>query len=444
MANVRRTFSSKSLVLPGRLSAGLVWFLFALTLSACGRFVSEAVAEPVEVVFDTPMAEIDRGVRLALRVNDWDGYGEAVDVRGDVSVIGASEWNYAIDGRGSIYVYRFSDGKWQEEAQLTASDRDTVQTENVRPHTRRRLRSFGFLVALDGDTLAVAGDSKSNFIYVFQRGENGWREQARVQIPGPPEGDLLLASLALFGDSLALSTFYMPPESIRYPILLGNANVHLFERVGDAWEESFQIAPWGEAKVAFIPSEVVLGASVALAGAAGEANVLAVGLPGFPRLPGLLESGPESGAVYIFERRDDGGWSQQATLRPASGEKPPGPGFMFSDNQITMFGKQATYIFPGHLYSEDPEITFFGAMVDLEENMLAVTAGYANTAHVFVRRGEDWLYRFRIALGERGAGSREDYGQPVAISGRTLLLGTPGEFGNSAYVFSLSPVTNDH
>jgi hypothetical protein len=37
----------------------------------------------------------------------------------------------------------------------------------------------------------------------------------------------------------------------------------------------------------------------------------------------------------------------------------------------------------------------------------------------------------------------EDFAQVVAINGDTLLLGTPGEFGNSAYVFNLGGATHE-
>jgi hypothetical protein len=97
----------------------------------------------------------------------------------------------------------------------------------------------------------------------------------------------------------------------------------------------------------------------------------------------------------------------------------------------------ASFVFPGDVYSENPEISFFGATVDLDENLLAVTAGYANATYVFERQGQDWVYQFRIVPRAEAPGPWEDFAQVVTISGETVLLGTPGEFGNSAYVFDL-------
>jgi hypothetical protein len=220
----------------------------------------------------------------------------------------------------------------------------------------------------------------------------------------------------------------------------------------------------GEGDLLFLP-ELNVGAFVALGGESTRANMLAVGLPGFPdwsgvkdhigmfgvspeEIPEFPESHRKTGAVYIFVRAQDGGWSQQATLKPAGWENPPGPGTVFTgipgatDDERGEFDEAAYYtsiVFPGHFFSEEPEISFFGATVDVDGNRLAVTAGFANATYVFERSDHDWLYRFSIKPSREEGMGWEDFAQVVKISGETLLLGTPGEFGNSAYAFRLAP-----
>lgn len=516
-----------------------VWALSVLALYGCSGFLSEPSQTPVEVVFDTPVDKIEDGVRLDTPEHDWDGFGEAVDVYGDVLVIGAPEFNHL--GPGSAYVYRLSGAEWHEEAQLAARDRrvyenqdglfegqrfgssvaigdgiiaigapgntivgeytgavylfeydgqDWAETAKFAPgplsennrqterdwfdYHRMRPRLFGALVALDGDTLAVGGDSTTDSVYVYQRGENGWQEQARIPVPGSPGRDLYMASMAIFGDTLALSTIYVPPQQEWSPFLTGSVTVYVFERDGEAWKESLRFIPeGGEGDLLFL-SEPNVGASVALGGESAQAQLLAVGLPGFPDWSGVEEhlglfgASPEekpefpqsnraTGAVYIFERGEQGGWDHRVTLKPAGFENPPGPGHLFTgfpfptdDGQVD-FDEVAYYasvVFPGHLYSEDPEISFFGATADLDGNRLAVTAGFANATYIFERQGEDWSYRFSISPSREDVKGWEDFedvmiwedfAQVAAISGDTLLLGTPGEFGDSAYVFSLAP-----
>ena len=502
-----------------------------LALSACSRFGPEITSDPVEVVFDVPLEEIEGGVHLTLPEGEWDGYGEAVDLRGDVLVIGAPEANYAWDGRGAVYVYRLQDGEWQEEVRLVASDRDDDQRgqrfgnavtlgddilvigapgtddpqlgenagavyifeyngqtwvettkltpdhpdrEDIQPeldwsdYNRMRNMSFGALVALDGDTLAVgvdsAEDSSIKTVFIYQRTETGWQEQARIQIPGSHQKELYLGFMDLFGDTLALSVLYLPPEPEPDPLITGNVFVYVFERRRNSWQERFRFIPEeGQGNFIFL-SEVNIGASVALGGTGGQANLLAVGLPGFPDWTGDLDislvgadadvhefptSYHQAGTVYLIERTENGDWNPEVSLKPAGWEDPPGPGSFgtpsTADGEQGVFDEAAYFasmVFPGDVFSENPEISFFGATVDLDGNQLAVTAGFANATYVFERQGQDWVYRFGVTPGRVGERLWEDFAQVVTISEGTLLLGTPGEFGDSAYVFSLLPAAD--
>jgi hypothetical protein len=308
---------------------------------------------------------------------------------------------------------------------------------------------FGSLVALDGDTLAVGGDSGAQSVYVYQRNEDGWQEQARLQIPGRSGKELYMASMDLFGDTLALSAFYaLPFDAEKNELLMtGNVVVYVFERTGETWKESFHfVSEEGEEDLLFLP-EVNVGASVALDGAAGRAERMAVGLPGFPdwsqaednvalfgvnpeNVPDLPGSNRQAGAVYLFERSEQG-WKQTTILRPEGWEDPPGVGGHYDAFPV--------FAFPGYDYSEEPEISFFGATVDLDGEQLAVTAGYANGTYLFERQGEEWFYRYRLFPDQSRVTGSEDFAQVVSIDGCTLLLGTPGEFGGTVHVFDICP-----
>jgi hypothetical protein len=358
---------------------------------------------------------------------------------------------------GAVYLFEYDGQAWIEKAKLTSGrlDLETLQRK-ADPSLCRRMnpRIYGAHVALEGDTLAVGGDSSTNSVYIYQRGENGWGEQARLAIPGMPERELTMASMDLVGDTLALSALYSLPQAETDLLLPGKVIVYIFERNEDSWGESFRFTPEeGEMDLLFLP-EVNVGASVAISGEAGQADLLAIGLPGFPDWTGEVdpaligvgadqpefpESNRKAGAVYLFERGEDGGWEPQATLRPAGWENPPGPGSMKSMNPSST--EKSAFVFPGDLFSADPEISFFGATVDLDGDRLAVTAGFANATYVFERQGQDWEYHFRIIPTRVGEGLWEDYAQIVAIGGCSVLLGTPGEFGNSAYVFDLCAST---
>jgi hypothetical protein len=516
----------------------LFCYFLILTLSACGGSVAETVTTPVDVIFDSQREEFLGGIRLVPpREDQWDGYGEAVDVHGDVLVVGASDWNQL--GPGSVYVYRLSNEGWLEEAQLTASDRDLFteraqlyggqrfgtsvavgdgiiivgapgsvqpvdskyngavyvfeytgdtweETARLTPSqpgrsieenslewldfNRMKPRVFGSHVALSGDTLAVGGDADGT-VYLYQRDENSWEEQTQITIPTSPERDLYVTSMSLLGETLAVSALYLPSQPNPASILTGSVAVYIFERVGTSWEESLRFLP-DDGKVDYLfPGALNVGASVTLGGESGGAELLAVGLPGWPDWSGDLGenqiglkqeyisefadfgvSSRRSGSVYIFGRGNEGDWQQHATLKPTGWETPPGPGSFPSvpthleeeqENSIDPnTGLSASidwsgFVFPGSIFSENPEVTFFGATVDLDGSRLAVTSGFANSTYLFERQGGEWIYLLRLKPKNVKVEVWEDSTQPVKISDHTLLLGTPSEFGNSAYVFDL-------
>ncbi len=549
MASVRTTIRGRRHAFLSCLFVSLAGLISAPALSACGSLPTQTKASPVDVVFDAPQDKIVGGLRLSDPTVSWDGFGRAVDVRGEVLAIGSPQPNQPPMGPGLVHVYRSSGGAWSEEAQLTPDDREVftnqvqsnegqrfggavavgegvlavgapgivelfsggyagavyvfdyegqswVKTAKLTPDSADRPapqkepgwlqatglshRAFGALVALEGDTLAVSGDSAAGSVYVFRRGASGWQKQARLQIAPRSGKDLYLASLALYGDALALSAFYVVPPAGPPPgVLTGTPVVYVFERAGDTWKETFRFAPDGDAGVDLFGIDENVGASVALAGSAGRASRLAVGLPGYPdwskakNVTRLWEAGsqakfPESkrqaGAVYLFGRDEKGSWSQPATLKPAGWDNPPEPPSRFVSILATAAaatpaptpapptpGSPAATsvatpaanpfdfvsVFPGDVLSDNPAVTFFGSTVDLDGNRLAVTSGYANATYVFEGGGQNWTYRFSLAPSRTKAEVWEDFAQVVRLSGDTVLLGTPGEFGNSAYVFNL-------
>jgi hypothetical protein len=453
-------------------------------------------------------------------------FGTAVAIGDNLIAVGAPGNAYPTEREpgefvaGAVYLFEYDGRSWVETAALTGEPLEqepaqTKVTSSACP-SRMKPRSFGALVALDGETVAVGGDARGDTVYIFQRGENGWQEQARIPLPGLTGRELHMVSMDLAGDTLAVSAFYASPQPDRPHFLAGNVTVYVFERNGGAWTETLRFQPEGETELHFF-REVNVGAAVALGSGAGQADLLAVGLPGFPDWSGVQEhvgmfgvnpdpemftlpaSNRQTGAVYLFERAENGGWSQQATLKPAGWQDAPGPGALWSGIPAVAEAEQGSsegggypagqppppplpplggraydetvaspagqppppggsgaeeldspdpggfwastgltvpVVFPGDLYSVDPEVTFFGATVDLDGNRLAVTAGFANATYVFERQGQDWVYLFSVTP-ETQAPFWEDFAQVVRISGDTLLLGTPSEFGNSAYVFTL-------
>jgi hypothetical protein len=95
-------------------------------------------------------------------------FGDAVAISGNTAVVGAP----INDSRaGAAYVFgRSSNGKWSQQAKLTASDRDPNDV-------------FGASVAISGSTAMVGAlneNSEAGAVYVFGRSESNWSQQAKL------------------------------------------------------------------------------------------------------------------------------------------------------------------------------------------------------------------------------------------------------------------------
>jgi hypothetical protein len=134
----------------------------------------------------------------------------AVGIGGDAS-------NNACSGAGAVYVFRRTSGSWIHDAYVKASNTEASDV-------------FGSVVALSGDTLAVAamnegscarqinGDQANNdcgllgsgavavagAVYVFTRGNSGWTQQAYVKPSNMDPGDRFGTSLALLENMLVV------------------------------------------------------------------------------------------------------------------------------------------------------------------------------------------------------------------------------------------------
>ena len=129
----------------------------------------------------------------------FDSFGIAVAVDGDVAVIGAYGDSHAGTASGSAYVFERNAGgtnAWGRVRKLTASDAAAYH-------------SFGVSVAVSGDATVIGayGDGDAGYYagaaYVFERnagGTNAWGQTQKLIAADTAAGDILGFSVALAGD----------------------------------------------------------------------------------------------------------------------------------------------------------------------------------------------------------------------------------------------------
>ena len=285
---------------------------------------------------------------------DQAGFGRAVAVGSGHVFVGAPQ---DVNAPGRVYVYaRSADGAWQEQALLEARD---GRVED------------GFGAALDvADGTLVVGAPATNAVYVFQAGEDGWTQAARLT---PADSTAAFGtSLALAGDRLFVGTEATVTMSGGDTTQAGA--VHLFRRSDNgAWSES----------------DVLRSDQMSADG--GFGHTLAASsehlLVGAPKQGG--------GAVVAFRRGPDG-WAESQTLTAAG------------------LGGSAQ----------------FGATLEWAGDQLLVGAPRAFDATGAVRTytydsaNTGWTARGRL-LPMQGS-PRDFFGAALASDGTKLWIGAPG------------------
>ena len=407
-----------------------------------------------------------------------DTFGESVSLSGDTLAVGAPAEDSAATGvngnqadnsvfnSGAVYVFVRSGATWSQQAYIKASSTSSVA-------------SFGGAVSVSGNTLAVGaiGVNPSGVVYVFVRNGTTWSQQAMLQASNPTIANQFGNTVALSGDTLAVGS---PFESSRATGINGNQNnnlanssgaVYVFQRTGQTWaQQAYVKASNAEAFDHFGTSLGLSGNTMAV-GATGESSG-ATGVNGNQN----DNSADASGAVYVFQRTGQT-WAQQAYLKPPTRgpQQIFGKSLSLSDNTLATGADGAGLAGDLHVFfrsgttwtaqavlvaSNRQEGDLFGMSVAISGDTLVAgapaessiargvdgdqndnTARGAGAAYLFVRTGGSWQQQAylkasntdppfpdidgRFRLNDR-------FGNAVAVSGGTVVVGARNEFGGSA------------
>lgn len=336
-----------------------------------------------------------------------DNFGTSLALSGDTLVVGAPFEDSAFAGdrqdnslpsSGAVYVFERTGQLWRERSYLKASQPSYAA-------------SFGSSVGLVGDTLAVGAPHDcvnpsradaslpcvgAGSVSLFTRVDHAWLPQALLTAS-------VLRPAAFFGESLALTEHGLAvgaeSESLVRGVeeeMLGAGAVYIFSESGGVWNETARLEASHPSSNASFGRSVAFDGQILVIGAPHESRVA-------PRLDelGEAESIEGSGAVYVFERAEQG-FRARAFLKAS----PP------------RFGEA------------------FGWTVGLSERTVAVGAyaegRFDGSAYVFAPNGASWLQRLTVnARAVRGADFKSElvdsFGWSLALSRDTLVVGAPYE-----------------
>jgi uncharacterized repeat protein (TIGR01451 family) len=226
---------------------------------------------------------------------DYDQFGFAVDISGDVIVVGAYYDSDAGNASGSAYVFQRLQGgtdAWGQVAKLTASNAGANDF-------------FGWSVGVSGDVIVVSAwsedseGSNAGAAYVFQRMQGGgdaWNEVVKLTASDAAEDDQFGYSVSVSGDVIVVGARWEDEggESA--------GAAYVFQRMQgglDAWGQTAKLLASDPGANDFFGHSVAVSGDVIVVGAWAES-----------------EGGSDAGAAYVFQRPQGGtdNWGQAAKL----------------------------------------------------------------------------------------------------------------------------------
>jgi hypothetical protein len=229
-----------------------------------------------------------------LKPNDtsaYDLFGSMVKIEGDTIVVGATHENIftsaSANRSGAVYVFTRKDGVWTQTQRLVANDQNGVNL-------------LGASLALQGDTLAVGAPGESSkgansgAVYIFERSGSMWTQMHKIYSSMPGDGAVFGGAVAIGGDRLVVGA----PDESRPESHTGSAEV--FVKRDGKWTSQQRLQPPGLGQTANF------GFAISISG-----NRIAIGAPRTHQILSMMSTPP--GEVYIYDAEGDG-WTQTAKL----------------------------------------------------------------------------------------------------------------------------------
>ncbi len=368
--------------------------------------------------------------------NTFDWLGRSIAIDGNTALVGAPTSKTPTSGvyrKGGVYVLNLNGSTWEEAQFLSGSQQTTGSSVD----------NFGYTVALDGNTAAIAaatlnvGAYTAGRVYIYERINETWIETA-ILTPsgGTGEYDSFGQSLALQGDTLVVGAPEDGPPP-RPTYFAGAA--YVFTRSGGSWSQQARLAPADTA-----PHQH-FGRSVALDG-----DTVLIGAPG-------SSEDPKPGTVYEFTRSGST-WSETRAIHENSALASDFFGVSVDlEGDTAIVG--ASGIAPGGAFVRGAAIALqrtpggwnqmqtllssdgvasdeFGLFVDLHGDYALISAPMASRslnnqglAYLFKRESGEWSETNRLVSSVPK--SKETFGMGLALSDDYAMVGGPYGTGSS-------------
>ncbi|MEQ8471446.1 MAG: FG-GAP repeat protein [Marinoscillum sp.] len=332
---------------------------------------------------------------------------------------------------------------------------------------------FGFVVGISGDYAIVGAGyededaddnntkAESGSVYIFERSSDGWSRVQKLVASDRSSDDYFGYGAAISGEYAIVGASYHEFDENGANGKEGAGTAYFYERGTDGtWDEAQKIVASDRALYSEFGVSVGISGDYAIVGAYGDDNY--------------------TGAAYIFERDEEGNWSEVEKLLASDGAEDDEFGlFVAISGDYAIVGSYgddsytgAAYIFErdvngdwneveklaasdaasndtfGAAVAIDGDYAIVGAYAEDEDDSGSETKEDAGSAYIFERDVDgNWNEVQKIVASDRD--NQDQFGSSVAVSGDYAIVGahqedewtdgsdTKGNAG-SAYIFKRS------
>lgn len=320
--------------------------------------------------------------KLVASDGSWGSYfGWAVDISGDVAIVGAPRDDDRGGNSGSAFIFRYDGTNWNEEAKLVPAG---IGGDDY----------FGWRVSIQDDLAIVSTELDDDLgrnagaAYIFRYDGMAWNEEAKLTASDGHENAAFGSSVALTNNLAFVGAMYQDdPE--RYC-----GAVYVFEYDGQQWMETQKLVPSDATDFGCFGYSMSLDGNRLLIGATQEEPDFGV-----------------KGKAYVFEY-DGVAWVERHILEPADGV--PGDSFAVS---LALDGNHALI---GRLWDNQNE------------------RGYGSV-YAYRFNGVNWVEEQKVESPNQDVHTYMGYA--VAMEGGTAVFGAFGESDQfnscgGAYIYS--------
>lgn len=390
-----------------------------------------------------------------------DNFGTKLTLLGDRIFI----QSLGTDNIGSVYVFRFENGKFVEKQKITHTDmasNNRFGSVMLARDNRLFLSSTNVVIPLTDATTRAHG---AVYSYILNGASDQYEFDAKiVPTTATNVNSLFGGSLALIDNVLIVGAQGQQTDVSDLLPLTSSGAVFVFARVDNAWTQINKLTGPGSDR----SSGDYMGYAVS-----GFGNTLAVGVPGSDYDATLLTFRNDAGKVYIYTRVGNS-WNLSSTLTSPNRQEGGrfGASLSMGDNrilvgapgetagtQVSGWGEGRAYVFErvygewvvtGTLSNDETILAGnarrFGWAVSLDGNRAIIgeplnttdvaaanPLSGAGAAWVFEKVGDTWVKRAKLtqqALSSRAAGN--NFGFSVDIKGAVAIVGAPYDQTNDA------------